>query len=116
MRVQGINKILQKITLIVLFAAALNLSFHVAMPQNFEEIHESDSFLNAQIFQFLPFGEKETNQTSQNVISVQSLPFSFSNQWSPLQLQKYTIELFNRKGVQVFKEYPFIVLMKNLRI
>lgn len=114
--VQRISTILQKLVLLVLFAAALNLSCHVAMPQQFQGTDHSGSILDEQSIQLLPFGEKEANQTSHTVVSVQTLPFSFVSQWSPLHLQKITLELFNRRGIQVFKEYPFIVLVKNLRI
>jgi hypothetical protein len=116
MKVQGINTILQKLLLIVLFAAALNLSCHVAMPQQFVESDQSGSIIDEQSYQLLPFGEKEANQTSHTVVSVQTLPFSFNSQWSPLQIQKATLELFSYRNTQVFKEYPFVVLVRNLRI
>jgi len=114
--VQGIKKILQKITLVVLFAAALNLSFHVSMPEDYEHSYDTGSVLSEQVFLIIPFSEKENNQALQQVFSLSSPLFSFNSQWTSLQKTKLTLELLFRQGRQLYREYPFVVSVRNLRI
>lgn len=106
-----------KSLLTVLFAAALNLSFHINMPEPFIGAHKSRTEIQEQSFSLIPFREKETSQPSQPVCKVQTLPFSsITSQWTPLQKSRVTLELFYRHGMNIFKEYPFIVLVQTLRI
>ena len=112
-----LNKIIQRIILLTLFAAALNLSFHANVPTKIQEILSSHAYIDEQEFIFIPFGEKETTNTSQPVSLIQTLSFpSFNNHLNLLQKSKFTMELFYRLNLNAFKEYPFIVFVRKLRI
>lgn len=111
-----LKKILQKVLLTVLFTSALNLSLQLVTPVRYDYITQSGSTLNEQTFLLVPFREKETTQNLEVLTSLQSLPFTFISQWSPLYKNKITLELFYKAGFCHFKEYPFIVLVRNLRI
>lgn len=111
-----LKRMIQKLMLMALFAAALNLSLQVTFPDQDSDYISSGSYIDEKAMIVLPFGEREVNQTAQILISLQSLPFSFITKWAPLKLNKITLELFYRSGNPSFKEYPFNVLVRNLRI
>jgi len=109
--------LIHKSLLAILFAAALNLSFHVSLPEPYIGTLRSGTEIQEQSYFFIPFGEKEASQPTQPICKVQTLSFtSFTTQWTPLQKSRVTLELFYRLGLNVFKEYPFIVLVRTLRI
>lgn len=109
--------IIQKITLILLFSAALNLSLQASLPQSSQElITQTGSYLNEQTVFLLPFREKELNNASQLVYSHQALSITLNTQWTPLTKNQIIFDMIFRSGKQVHKEFPILQFIKNLRI
>ncbi|MGE5382349.1 MAG: hypothetical protein ACM3PX_02845 [Omnitrophica WOR_2 bacterium] len=116
---QKLFKILQSAILTVLLVAALNLSFNSVMPDIKAKYSVTKgSFLDERNFYLLPFGEKEvTSPYQQPVFNIQTLTCgTYCSIWLPLLKNKVSTELFSFNGLKVFKEHPFFVLVRKLRI
>lgn len=101
----------------ILFAAALNLSFHVSMPDQYIAFMSTGTEIQEQSYSFVPFGERESSSPIQPVCKLPTFTHStYTEQWTPLQPGKITLELFYRQNFTVFKEYPFVVQVRKLRI
>ncbi len=112
-----LKQLLFKATILALLVAALNLTFHTGTPASETYILESSSYLTEQNIVFFPFNEKTTSSASWQLYAYQALSFAvFKKQCFALTGNTIVIELFQRQGLHFFKEYPFIVFVRKLRI
>lgn len=112
-----LQELLFKATVIALLAAALNLTFHSGSSTTENYILDSSSYLTEQNIVFFPFNEKTTSSVSWKVCAFQLISFpEFKKQCLTLAGNTLVIELFQRQGFHFFKEYPFIVFVRKLRI
>ncbi len=112
-----LKELLFKATVIALLAAALNLAFQSGTPTKEDYNLDSSSYLTEQNIVFFPFNEKTTSSVSWKVCALQLFSFpEFKKQSSTLTGNTLVIELFQRQGFHFFKEYPFIVFVRKLRI
>jgi len=110
-------KILQKLSLILLFAATLNLSLQVSLPTHAYTHMSTESSFDQQEICLLPFREKESAPTTQSLCNLQTIVFTaLLNPWLPLTKPLIRQELFFKQNIHSFKEFPFIVLVHKLRI
>ncbi len=99
----------------MLFAAALNLSFHASLPDKLEEITISDYSFNEHTFVFLPFRQNDASQIVQGSFTAQTLPYiNLNESWESLTAVRSLPEFSPYR--QGFKEHPFIIVFRNLRI
>lgn len=110
-------KMLQKSLLILLFAATLNLSLQINLPDHAYTQSSTESVFDQQEIFFLPFREKESAPTAQPICNLQTIVFTaLINPWLPLTKPLIRQELFFKQNIHSFKEFPFIVLVHKLRI
>lgn len=114
-----IKEIANKALLVILLVSAFNLSFHVSEPKLLEKYCSSTSFIDEQEFTLLPFKQQETTASSLQVVSTGFLylpEWQVIDKWVPLVKTVARHELFYKLNLNGFKEYPFIVLVRKLRI
>jgi hypothetical protein len=112
-----LKELLFKATIIALLAAALNLTFHTAAPELTNDIIDSSSYLTEQNVVFFPFTEKSTSSVAFKTLSFQVFSFTvFRKQSLSVPGSKMATELLQHHGFHFFKEYPFIVFVRKLRI
>jgi hypothetical protein len=110
-----IKELANKIILVIVFAAALNLSFHASLPDKQEENFTSEYAFNEHSFVFLPFRQSEFSQTVQGSFTVQTLPYiAFNDSWKSLSHERVLPDFSPYR--QGYKEHPFIIVVRNLRI
>ncbi len=107
----------KRIVLLILLASSLNLSVQATMPDINQESQYIQSSFSEPDFFLLPFGERESGHTFQSLINIPTLQFtSVSNGTSLLNPCKTEMELYHRQYSQTHKDYPFIVIVRKLRI
>lgn len=112
-----IVRFLKSVLLLILFGASLNLSVHAAMPDLDKGILDKQTSLSELDFFLLPFREGESNQTLQpTIIDKSPLSYSIFTVNKLYNLSKTETELQFRLNSVIFREYPFIVVVRNLRI
>lgn len=103
--------------LMLLLAAALNLSWHAMVPVLPTQQILSNTIISEQSVDFVPFNARENTIPSQFTycLPVFSLASNLSN-WMPLNSQKQSLKLLDRHTLSYPHEYPFIILIRKLRI
>ncbi len=110
-------RFIYKIFLMVLFSAALNLSLHAVEPTIPEYEQLTSTVLSEQTVQFIPFNTRESVSPPQYVYSFPVINLTpCDNTWAPYNSHKKSMELFYRFNLAFDQEYPFIVLIRKLRI
>ncbi|HLN53273.1 MAG TPA: hypothetical protein VK212_06150 [Lentimicrobium sp.] len=112
-----IVRFLKSAILLILFTASLNLSVQAAMPDIKTGIADNQSTLNELDFFLLPFKENESSQSFQPSVNLQVIQFSSApNSIVLMNHYKIEMELFYRQFSSIFKEHPFIIIVRKLRI
>lgn len=114
-----IREVLNKVVFCILLTAAFNLSFHVTEHKPLDKLGNSSAYIDEQEFTFLPFRQQEATAPSMQIVTTGfiSLPeWQVVDHWAPVIKSFERLELFYRQNVHCFKEYPFIVLVRKLRI
>lgn len=110
-------RFMKSLILLVLFTASLNLSVQAAMPDIKQGVLESQSSLSELDFFLLPFGERESSHSIQPSVNIQTFQFSSALNTIALLNQCQTeIELFYRQNSTTYRDHPFILVVRKLRI
>ncbi len=108
---------LKRIILLIIIASSLNLSVQATRPDIKQESKHSQSSFSEPDFFLLPFGERESNHNIQPPVSGAALQFSsVLNSVALLNQCQTGMELYHRQYSKTFRDYPFIVIVRKLRI
>lgn len=114
-----IREVLNKVVFCFLLTAAFNLSFHVSENKPLDKLGNSSAYIDEQEFTFLPFRQQEATAPNIQIVTTGfiSLPeWQVVDHWISVDKPFERLELFYRQNANSFKEYPFIVLVRKLRI
>lgn len=106
---------IKRICLIILLAATFNLSLHTNY--NDTELDEIGVYFDQPNLSLLPFTNHENSKPVTFSDNVHLITFSkITDSWSTISNALIHLKIFIKHNSHQFKEYPFIILIRVLRI